>query len=84
MFFMNICNICNNSLCVPKNDDSGEVSVFGCGHSYHQNCVVRSESTELTCPLCKTKFRLLPRHESKKRLTTDINTRVRPDLEGHF
>ncbi|XP_044759264.1 vacuolar protein sorting-associated protein 8 homolog [Coccinella septempunctata] len=84
VFFMNTCNICHNSLSSLGNGESSAVSVYGCGHSFHQNCVVGSESMESTCPLCKTKCTLLPKCQNRNRHTIVANTRVRPDLEGHF
>ncbi|XP_045462002.1 vacuolar protein sorting-associated protein 8 homolog [Harmonia axyridis] len=84
VYFTNTCNICHHSLSIFSSSDKGAVSVYGCGHCFHQGCIVTSESIESTCPLCKTKCLVLPKSQNRSRHTTDINSRLRPDLEGHF
>ncbi|KAL3276254.1 hypothetical protein HHI36_020969 [Cryptolaemus montrouzieri] len=84
VFFSTTCSTCHGSLSSPRNGDAVAVSAWGCGHCFHQSCAVGSDAEQATCPACKTKTSLLPRCPTTNGRAPSVNTRVRPDLEGHF
>lgn len=79
------CDLCQKSFSYRKEVDTNmSICVWGCGHSFHFQCISASDSNDL-CPVCRRKGKLLPK--MKKILEKSPyrgKTTLRPDLEGHF
>ncbi|KAF7265925.1 hypothetical protein GWI33_020668 [Rhynchophorus ferrugineus] len=79
------CNLCQKSLSYRKELQTPlSIHVWGCGHSFHSNCVKFSESNDC-CLICRKKATQFPK--VKKEVTKSQHrgkTILRPDLEGHF
>ncbi|KRT81032.1 hypothetical protein AMK59_5084, partial [Oryctes borbonicus] len=81
-----ICNLCQKPLLTIPNEETENVSVWGCGHCFHSGCFNVNDHTS-ACPLCRVLASRMGPPKGKKRIHPTNNftpARVRPDLEGHF
>lgn len=80
-----ICYLCQLPLLDKQiKNEENMVVVWGCGHSFHANCLTCKEGENL-CPLCQKVASPLPQVSgTPRRKRKDSLTRIRPDLEGHF
>ncbi|KAH1010884.1 vacuolar protein sorting-associated protein 8 homolog isoform X1 [Dendroctonus ponderosae] len=79
------CDLCQKSFSYRKEVDTNmSICVWGCGHSFHSQCIGASDSNDF-CPVCRRIGKPLPK--MKKILEKSPyrgKTILRPDLEGHF
>lgn len=84
-----LCHQCQK-LVVANNFVKEETNalVFGCGHIYHSNCLQLAADASAICPHCRTKSlpmtTLSKTTPNKNKIESYDNTRLRPDVEGHF
>ncbi|XP_065161410.1 vacuolar protein sorting-associated protein 8 homolog [Atheta coriaria] len=80
------CSTCQSPLYLPfvPNADEQKVSVWGCGHAFHFNCI---STEETTCPFCRCEATRWNPNEPKKTKTKKTSVphkQARPNVEGHF
>lgn len=49
-YYTNECAICLDSIC-------GQTLTITCGHTYHSKCLLNWFEHDMTCPVCREKFK---------------------------
>lgn len=76
-----ICYVCQTSLINNNQREETQIAVYGCGHTFHSNCLSSIEQN--VCLQCRSSATLIP-SSIRKKATYQEYQQERPDLEGHF
>ncbi|XP_017773798.1 PREDICTED: vacuolar protein sorting-associated protein 8 homolog isoform X2 [Nicrophorus vespilloides] len=79
-----ICNMCQSHLKQVKSEEQ-VISVWGCGHIFHGNCINLEDKI---CPVCRNEavsieLNVIPKVQKEEHFDGS-SQQARPDLEGHF